>query len=92
MGVPVLIIRKWVSQSSVHRVAEHGDAQVHAQPADFSERRGGAEGAVPGHPGSVEELEVDPSLEASAAELPGDVRRGACAVGRAVKTEVTQFV
>ena len=70
----------------------HGEEKWVSRLVHVSERRGGAEGAVPGHPGSVEELEVDPSLEASAAELPGDVRRGACAVGRAVKTEVTQFV
>jgi hypothetical protein len=40
----------------------------------------------------LEELEVDPSLEACAAELPGDVWRGSRAAGRTVKTEVTQFV
>ena len=74
-----------------HRVVEHGDAQVHAQPANFSKRRLGAEGPVPGDPGGVEELEVDPSLEACAAELPGDVR-GSRAAGRAVKPVVTQFV
>lgn len=75
-----------------HRVLEHGDAQVHAEPADFSERRCGAEGPVHGHPGSVEEVEVDPSLEACIAELPGDVRRGTRAAGSTMKTEITQFV
>jgi hypothetical protein len=74
------------------RIVEHGDAKVHVKPADIPERRRGAEGLVPGDPGSVEELEIDPSLEACAAELPGDVRRGARAVGRAVKAVVTQFV
>lgn len=75
-----------------HRVIEHGDAQAHAQPAHFSERRLGAEVAVPGNPRSIEELEVDPPLEAGAAELPDHVWRRARAAGSVVREEVTQFV
>ncbi len=42
--------------------------------AYLPERRFGPEIVVHGDPGSVEELEGDPSLEAGIAELPGDVR------------------
>lgn len=81
-----------VSRDQRHRVLEHGDAQVHAQPADLPKRRRSTEGAVHGDPGSIEELEIDPSLEACAAELPGYVRRGAGAIECAMKISGTQFV
>ncbi len=58
--------------------------QIHAKSAHLSERRLGLEVAVPGDPGGVEELEVDPSLETRTAELSSDVRRRARAAGRAV--------
>ena len=77
---PVLPVPAGDSQGGLHhqrdRIAEHGDAQVHPQPTHLPQRRIGTEGDVPGNPGGIEELEIDPSLEAGAAELPGDVRRG----------------
>ena len=74
------------------RVAEHGDEEADTEPENFPERRLGTEVAISVDPGSVEELEVDPSLEACTAELPDDVRRGARTVDGAMKISVTQFV
>lgn len=74
------------------RVVEYEPAQTHPQPAHLPERRFGAEVAVPGDSGSLEELEIDPSLEASAAKLPADVRRRARALGGTVMNSVTQLV
>jgi hypothetical protein len=59
---------------------------------NLPERRLGTEVAIAVDPESVEELEVDPSLEACAAELPDDVRRVARDVVGAAKISVTQFV
>lgn len=74
------------------RVAEHGDEEADTEPENFPERRLGTEVAISVDPGSIEELEVDPSLEACTAELPDDVRRGARAVDGAMKISVTQFI
>lgn len=89
---PVLPVSAGDPQGDLHdqrdRIVEHGDAQVHTQPADLPERRVSAEVAVHGDSGSVEELETDPSLEAGIAELPIDVRRGTRAAERTVKGQL----
>jgi hypothetical protein len=69
-----------------------GDAQADMESENLPERRLGTEVAISVDPESVEELDVDPSLEAFAAELPDDVRRVACDVVGATKISVTQFV
>jgi hypothetical protein len=74
------------------RVVEHGDEEADAESENLSERRLGAEVAVPVHPGSVEELEGDPSLKACAAELPDDIRSGARAIDSTMKISDTQSV
>jgi hypothetical protein len=73
------IARKWVSRSF-------------PEPANFPERRFGAEVAVLCDSRGIKELEDDPSLEACVAELPDDVWRRARAIGGIVKNSVTQFV
>src|SRR5690606_29780347 len=87
---PVLPVPAGDPQGGLHdqrdRIAEHGDAQVHPQPTHLPQRRIGTEGDVPGNPGGIEELEIDPSLEAGAAELPAHVRRGARPAGGVMKT------
>jgi len=90
---PVFPVPAGDPQGDLHhqrdRVVEHGDAKVHTQPAHLSQRRVSAEVAVPDDPGSVKELEIDPSLEAGIAELPVDVRRGVRATGSAMtKTQL----
>ena len=72
------------AEDECDRVAEHGDAQADAEPADFPERPLGVEVAVLGDSGGVEALEGDPSLETCAAELADDVRRRARAIGGVV--------
>jgi hypothetical protein len=71
---------------------EHCDAQADMESENLPERRLGTEVAIPVDPESVEDLKVDPSLEACAAELPDDVRRVARDVVGAAKISATQFV
>jgi hypothetical protein len=87
-------IRKSLSKchSSLAPLSEHGDAQADMESENLPERRLGTEVAIAVDPESVEELEVDSSLEACAAELPDDVRRVARDVVGAAKISVTQFV
>ena len=57
------------------RKRELEPAQTDPQPAHLPERRSCGEGVVSGHRAGVTQLEADPSLEASAANLPNPVRK-----------------